>query len=120
VKPGAARTIGLAGLVAGTRDGLAACLDFVIRTGRSPLIVFQYIASGVLGPAACNHGRWTALLGVLFHFLIATGWAAGFFVVYPLLARIPAVVLGLVYGVVVMVCVGLPIALLVARRWRPS
>ncbi len=145
---GAAKTILLAGLLAGTLDGLAACVDFVLRTGRSPVRVFQFIASGVFGAGAFSGGNAMAAWGVLFHYLIATSWAAAFVLAYPRLARVNAIVLGLLYGVVVwlvmnlvvlplsnvpqssptafgvakgmvilMVCVGLPIAL-VARRGR--
>jgi len=146
-------TIALAGLVAGTLDATAACVDFVLKTGRNPIRVFQFIATGVFGRAALTGGWTMALCGVLFHYFIATSWAAGYYLVYPKLPRLPAFVLGLAYGVVVwagmnlvvvplsnvpgrplelvsavksmailMVCVGLPIALIVGRgrATRPS
>jgi hypothetical protein len=69
----------LAGLLAGTLDGLAAAILYVIRTGKNPLAVFRFIASGVFGPDALSGGTSMAMMGILFHYIIATGWAVLFF-----------------------------------------
>ena len=69
------------GLVAGVLDGLAAIALFLIRGGRAPARIFNYIASGVFGPAALSGGMPMALAGVGFHLVIAIGWTTLFFLV---------------------------------------
>src|SRR5687767_626021 len=69
-----ARIILVTACIVAVADGLAAiALTFFIRD-RPPIIVFQYIASGLLGPTAFSGGVATALLGVLLHFLISLLW----------------------------------------------
>jgi hypothetical protein len=101
----AARTIILGGLCAGTLDGLAAVINVLAVGGKHPDRIFNYIASGVFGESAISGNELMALWGVLFHYLIATGWTALFFFAYPALARLSRnrVVNGLVYGIVVWV-----------------
>lgn len=138
-----AKPILRAGLLAGTLDGLAAALSYFLQTGKSPVNVFKFVASGAFGPAALTAPDSVAVWGVLFHFFIATGFAALFVLAYPRVAvlRKNWVVIGLAYGlfawlvmnlvvvplsntpltplrpigavrgvVIVMLCVGLPIA----------
>jgi hypothetical protein len=77
------RTILSAGLIAGTLDILAACTQFYINTGKNPEIVLKYISSAVFGrEAAYNNGIVMSLAGLLFHYLIATGFAALFMFLY--------------------------------------
>jgi hypothetical protein len=142
------KAIMVAGLVAGTLDGLAAALLYVIRTGKDPLNVFRFIASGVFGIEAFTGGVPMALWGIFFHFVIATGWALLFFSVYTRLAllgknkfisgvgygvfvwlmmnlvvvplskvqTLPMTLNGVLTGMVVlMLCIGLPIAFLAGR-----
>lgn len=71
-------TIVLGGLAVGVLDGLAATMNAGLR-GTSPVRVFQYISSGLLGPASFNRGFTTFLLGVLLHFLIAFTVAAVYY-----------------------------------------
>ena len=78
-----ANAILVTGLIAGVLDGLAAVLLHLIRGGRTPERIFNYIASGVFGPAAMTGGTPMVLAGVGFHLLIAMGWTVLFF----LLAR---------------------------------
>ena len=146
----AAKPILVAGLVAGTLDLIAACASAWLRSGVSPVGVAQYIASGALGREAFNGGMKTVLLGVAFHFLIATTAAAVFYLAsrkLDFLIQWP-IPMGLLYGVlvylfmnlvvvrssrvtpprvappfsarmiqalIIMFCVGLPIALIVRR-----
>ena len=74
----AVKTIGKAGAVAGTLDGLDAAI-ILGMLGPGVKRVFQYIASGLLGPASFQGGWATAGLGVLLHFTVATGAAATFY-----------------------------------------
>lgn len=141
----------LGGLIAGTLDLTAAFVSAWLRTGTTPFQVSQFIASGAIGRAEAVAGGYkTALLGVAFHFLIATTAAAVFYLAsrkLRFLIRWP-IPMGLLYGVlvylfmnfvvvprsaippprvaptlsaraiqalIIMFCVGLPIALIV--RW---
>ena len=101
--PSPTATIVKAGLVAGTLDISAAILDYYISTGRNPLGLLKFVASGVFGEAAFT-GNWTmAAWGLLFHFLIALVFAAIFFVMWPFINKIVTspVIAGLLYGLVV-------------------
>ena len=77
------KTILLTGLLAGTLDALAAIINFYEATGKNPLIVFVFIASGVLGNQAYSDGQSIALLGLLFHYIIAIIFSAFYFLMYP-------------------------------------
>jgi hypothetical protein len=93
------RTILIGGGVGGALDGIAAALQFIIITGRNPVRVFQYIASGVFGVEAFA-SEWMAVWGVLFHFCIATGWAALFLIAFRKYERVRKhpYISGLLYG----------------------
>ncbi len=67
------------GLIAGTLDITAACVYAWVRGNVTPVRVFQFIASGVLGIEAFTGGAKTAILGLALHFVIATGAAAIFY-----------------------------------------
>jgi hypothetical protein len=144
------KVILLAGLIAGTLDMTAACVQAWLRSRTTPFLVSQYIASGALGPSAFGGGNKTALLGLAFHFLIATTAAAVFYLAsrkLRFLIKWP-IPMGLLYGLlvylfmnfvvvprsaitrarvppslstravsalIIMFCVGLPIALIVRR-----
>lgn len=92
-----------AGLIVGTFDITAACIQFYAKTGRDPMIVMKYVASGVFGKEAMTGGTGMIMAGLLFHYLIATCWAFLFFRLY---AGIPALsknrpVTGILYGIFV-------------------
>jgi hypothetical protein len=107
------------GVAAGTCDILAALAFNWARV--PPVRVLQYIASGLLGPAAFDGGAGTAVLGLGLHFLIASGAAAGYYAasrLWPLLLRRP-VTCGLAYGVavyLVMNLIVLPLSQATVRR----
>lgn len=98
----AARTVLLAGLVAGILDLVAAVIVNLPR-GIEPLSILQSIASGLLGRDTYSGGWSTAMLGVALHFammlIIAT--------IYVLAARhwsalkSRAIASGISYGVIV-------------------
>lgn len=77
-RPRAFDAIVYGGLVAGVLDFLAASINAYLR-GTSPVQVWQYVASGLLGPASFNRGYGSVLLGVLCHFVIAFGAVTVFF-----------------------------------------
>jgi hypothetical protein len=93
------RAILWGGLAAGVGDSLLALLLYRV----APTLIYQSIASGLLGREAYRGGLATAALGVLLHFSIATAWAAlfvGMSLKQPVLAR-RTLVSGLAFGVVV-------------------
>jgi hypothetical protein len=81
--PNAPKAILTAGLVAGTLDILAAFTQFYIRTGKNPLVILKYIASGVFGKEALSGGTAVMIWGLVFHYMIAFGATLFFFWVYP-------------------------------------
>ena len=108
-----------AGLLAGTLDIAAACGMFWIRSGRDPMIVLKFVASGALGSDALSGGWGTNLLGLLFHFIIAFSWTILFFVIYPKLPKINWIVLGLTYGVIVWLMMNLVVLPMTKITQRP-
>jgi hypothetical protein len=91
-----------AGGAAGALDILAA-FAVTIANGRSPVGVLKAIASGLLGPDAFSRGNAVAALGLFLHFVIATGWAAIYWLLsrrFPILVRRP-VPAGTLYGIAV-------------------
>ena len=119
MKKGITTAIIQAGLLAGTLDIVAACTMFRIRSGRDPMIVLRFVASGALGPEAMTGGWGTNLLGLLFHFIIAFSWTTLFFLVYPKLPKINWVMSGLVYGIIVWLGMNLIVLPLTRITQRP-
>lgn len=141
----------LGGLIAGTLDLTAACVYSWLRANVSPVTVFQFIASGVLGRDSFTGGAKSAVIGVALHFLIATVATAVFYFAsrkWLFLLERP-ILAGLLYGipvylfmnfvvlplsqvqqrsqpltsriinlVILMFCIGLPIALITRRYAR--
>ncbi|HVZ98238.1 MAG TPA: hypothetical protein VG847_15250 [Chitinophagaceae bacterium] len=73
----------IAGLLAGTLDAIAAILDYYIATGKNPVIVFIFIASGIFGNGAFSMSRHIAWLGLFLHFSIAVVFSAFYFLIFP-------------------------------------
>lgn len=94
-------TIGKTGLIAGSLDITAACLQYYIRTGNGPGNVLRYVASGVFGRKAFTGGIPMACWGLFFHYLIAFGFTLFFFLIYPAtrLVSKSTVITGMLYGV---------------------
>ena len=115
------RPIFWGGLVAGTLDICAAFLTAWLRSGIGPVRLLQFVASGLIGPAAAaDGGAKTAVLGLVLHFLIATIWTVVFYLAsrkWLSLVERP-VMFGLLYGIAVytfMNFVVLPISLVTRR-----
>jgi len=133
------------GLAAGVGDSVLALVLYRVP----PVVIYQSIASGLLGREAYRGGLGPAALGLFLHFFIATSAAAVYTAAslrLPLLVRRPGPC-GLGFGVAVYFfmkylvlplsavprltpfepaalvghafLVGLPIALFAARRARP-
>lgn len=73
-------TILVTGLIAGTLDILAATF---ILAGGNAVGTLKYIASGAFGKAALEGGNEMAVLGLLFHYIIAMSWTGAFILLYP-------------------------------------
>jgi hypothetical protein len=69
------------GLAAGILDAVDAVVAFKAVLGLDPIPIYQFVASGMLGPSAFSDGAATALVGLAAHFLIAFSAAAVFVVV---------------------------------------
>src|SRR5581483_9567221 len=97
-----ALTIFWIGLVAGTLD-ISDNLIFNHFRRITPYMVFQYIASGLVGAKAFHMGGASVVLGVFLHYFIALSWTVIFYVLsrrIAFLTRRPALS-GLIYGALV-------------------
>ncbi|MGH9381329.1 MAG: hypothetical protein ACRD2Z_12045 [Thermoanaerobaculia bacterium] len=104
----ATRPVLTAGLAAGTLDLIAAIVTSAYY-GRSPSWLLKLIASGFFGSAAFDGGASTAALGVVFHFVIATGAAAVYYAAsrrWPVLTTRP-LACGAAFGIAVWVFMNL-------------
>ncbi len=99
----------LTGFIAGSLDAIAASVNFLIRTGKSPVRIFQFVASGVFGKNPIPAGYTRAAWGLFFHFCIAYSFTLFFFLVYPKIniLRINKIITGLLYGVFVWLVMNL-------------
>ena len=98
----------LGGSIAGALDILFA-ISFAAYNGASPSRLLQTVASGALGQQAFSGGSGTAALGLLLHFLLAYLWATLFMAAAwraPRLIQRP-VLSGLVFGMIVFLCMRL-------------
>lgn len=101
-KPQAFAVIVWGGLVAGLLDAADALVAFGL-VGFNPIQVLQFISSGAFGAAAFGGGLLMAVVGLLFHFVIAFAVAAVFYLAsrsFPALVKnyAPA---GLLFGAAV-------------------
>ena len=83
-------------------DGLDAVIFFGLR-GVKPILIFQSIASGLLGKSAFQGGIGTAGLGLVLHIFIAFSVVTTFYLVsrrFPALAQRP-LMYGPLYGLLV-------------------
>ena len=98
------KAILIAGLIVGTLDALAASISTYVQRGVTPDRVWRYVATGVFGKDALSGGTTMVLLGLLFHFIIATGWTALFFLAHQKLKFLSwnRFIVGIVYGIFVM------------------
>jgi len=101
-RPNAIPLILRIGLIAGTLD-ITDNLIFNYFRGITPKMVFQYIASGLIGMKAFDAGSASVALGVALHYAIALTWTAVFYAAsrkLTILHRRP-VISGLLYGAAV-------------------
>jgi uncharacterized membrane protein YagU involved in acid resistance len=101
----AAKTILLAGLIAGCCDITAALVVYCTMLPLTPMRLLQGIAAGILGrQAAYAGGAKTAALGFVCHFVIALGAAAVYFVparALPFFNRVNLLLSAAIWGTIV-------------------
>lgn len=93
----------IAGLIVGSLDIIAACINAYIRNDTTPVQVLKGIAGGAFGKSATTGGTTMAIWGLLFHFIIAISFTFFFFILarqVPSLVKYPLVT-GIVYGIFV-------------------
>jgi hypothetical protein len=107
----------MAGLICGTLDGLSA----LALSGGRWMRLFQFIASGLLGPRSFNGGLATVALGIAAHYSIALGAAAVFLGVSRALPFMieQALLCGVLFGVLVHVFMNFVVLPLSAVGRRP-
>ena len=72
-----------AGFTSGTLDILSALLYTYLKTGKNPIAVLKYVASGAFGATALSGGSAVVVWGLVFHFMIAFIFTTFFFLIYP-------------------------------------
>lgn len=90
-----------AGLLVGVLDILAALVRQYIKTGKSPVGILKFIASGIFGQAAFANGDIMILVGLVLHLGIAMLFTLFFF---WLVRKLPflltyKVLTGIAYGI---------------------
>lgn len=119
-EPQALKAILFGGLTVGTLDCLAASTSALIK-GRSPAVVWQYVASGLLGKESYSYGWMTVVLGLLLHFFIAFSVATVYYAAsrrFPILVRQPFLC-GPLYGIAVYFFMGYVVSPLSATAPLP-
>ena len=107
-RPAAFPVIGKAWLIAGTLDILAACISYMIKTGKNPVRVLEYVASGAFGKPALGGGPMYAVAGLLFHFLNAFIFTVIFYYAWPVFRLVKnRIVMGVIYGILVWLAMNL-------------
>ena len=98
---GRVRAIVAGGLAVAVLDAVDALVAYKLAYGMSPLVVYQFVASGLLGKAAFDGGATSALVGLAVHLLVAFTAAAVFVLASERLAglRRRAVGWGVLFGV---------------------
>lgn len=118
-------SIAVTGLIAGSLDIAAALLAFLIATGKNPVRVLQFIASGVFGMDAFSDNPMMPVVGLIFHYFIAALWTTLFFIAYPKIKFLSKhwIVSGIAYAVIVwsiMTQVVLPLSNVPQQPFDPA
>ena len=103
------KVILLTGFFVGTLDILSAFVDYYIATGKNPLFVLKYVASGAFGEQAFSGGAGTMLIGLVFHYLFSLFFTVLFFWLYPRLGLLSKnkIITGIGYGIFVWLVMNL-------------
>jgi hypothetical protein len=109
------------GLLAGALD-ITYAITWLALHGKPPMWTLQSVASGALGKAAFDGGWGSALVGLLFQFVIACGAATVFYVASRFVPALTerAVPAGLVFGVCVWLVMSFAVVPLSAAPFKMS
>ena len=107
------------GLIVGVLD-LAYAI--VVYSPSNPILIPQFIASGILGSKSFTGGTKTAAIGVILHFVIALGAATVYYLASRRLTFLVsrAVLCGLIYGALVYLFMHLVVLPLSATPKEPA
>ena len=110
-----------AGVIVGTLDILSAFIYYSIKTGKNPLNILLFIASGLFGKEAFAGGNKMMMIGLILHYFIAFAFTIFFFWIFP---RIKAfaknkLLTGIVYGIFIWVVMNLAVVPLSNISSRP-
>ena len=97
------KRISLTGLLAGTLDITAACIQYYLKKGKGPEGVLTYVASGLFGKQAFEGGFKWNLAGLLIHYCIAMSFTLFFALLIKNIGALRSnrFLTGLLYGVFV-------------------
>lgn len=111
----------LSGLIVGLLDGTAASVNAYLASGVSPDRVFRFVASGFFGAEAYSGTSSMIVWGLVFHFIIAIGWTALFFILYKRINFLNQHVFlsGIIYGLIIWLTMNLIIVPLSQIGPRP-
>ncbi len=112
----------LSGLTAGALDILGAILVYVVVQGKTTTLrMLQSIASGIFGKDAYAGGMRMACYGLLFHFLIAFSFAAGYFLSFPYISFLQKhkIISGVLYGIFIWLVMNLMVVPLAFAHRAP-
>jgi uncharacterized membrane protein YagU involved in acid resistance len=110
-----------AGFLVGTLDISAAFLYYYTKTGKNPLRVLTFIASGIFGKAAFAGGSEMLLAGLALHYIIALTLTFFFFWLLSRLEGLRKVnlLVGIVYGIFVWAVMNLVVVPLSSVSKQP-
>lgn len=123
-----AKTILIAGLIAGTIDAIFAILATIIFGHANPITVFWYIAKGVFGSAASSQVLLTAdastqamyaIAGLLLHYFIAYCWVTLFVLAYQKLSflRWNKIITAFIFGIFAWLVMNYGVLPVVFKMW---
>src|SRR3954447_799707 len=117
----AVRVIAITGLIVGAMDTTSAFI-LAISRGSTVTRLLQFVASGLIGLNAFAGGTATAVLGLVLHFVIASGLVAVFYAASRTFAFIPRhrLMSGLNDGLIVFGVMNLIVLPLSAAKPRHS
>ena len=110
-----------AGVIVGTLDILSAFIYYFIKTGKNPLNILLFIASGLFGKEAFTGGNMMMMLGLILHYFIAFAFTIFFFWIFPRIKGFAnnKLLTGIVYGIFIWVVMNLAVVPLSNISSRP-
>lgn len=108
-------------LLAGTLDISSALIWVAMRSGKSPVPVFNYIASAVFGQAAYTGGMPMIIAGLFFHYVIALIFTLVLFLLYTRIHRFikNKIAVGILFGLFTWAVMNLVVVPLTRIKARP-